>query len=266
MRASWNGYLRLGDVIFPVRLYTGTKSVTPHLVRLHAEDLSPVTQTIVCQKDGEELHADDIIRAIEVDGKYIEITEKDLSISGATDKNITVRQFSEHSAIDSIYYDKPYYIVPGKGGELAYTIMRQALIKSNKVAIVTYMFYEKEHLGIVKEYEGVLLLQQLRFADEIVSRRDIETLSLPQPLPAHVDIASKLMDRHTSSFFIDDYRNDQLDSLKEIIDRKAKGLPPKRQPQIAPKTTPEDEVVEKLRALLVGNSAELRDTDSTRKI
>lgn len=259
MRASWSGYLRMGDVVFPVRLYSGIKSVAPHFVRLHAKDLSPLNQVLVCQKDGKALQADDIIRAVEVDGKYLEITEKDLITSGTDDKSITVRQFSEHSAIESVYYDKPYYIVPGKGGELAYTVMRQAFMKSNKVAIVTYMFYEKEHLGIVKAYDGILLLQQLRFAEEIVSRRNIETPSLPQPSPAHVDVASRLMDRYSSSFFVDDYRNEQLDSLNEIIARKAKGLPLKRQPQIAPKTTPEDEVIEKLRALLTGSPVELRD-------
>lgn len=260
MRASWNGYLRLGDVVLPVRLYSGVKSAAPHFMRLHAVDRSPVTQVMMCQSDGRRLHPNDMIRAVEVDGRYIEITEKDLKLSGATDRNITVRQFSDHGAIDSIYYDKPYYIVPGRGGELAYTILRQAFMKSGKVAIATYVFYEKEHLGIIKAYDGILLLQQLRFANEIVPRRDIETPSLPQPAPSNVDVATRLMDRHNSPFFIDDYRNEQLASLKEVIDRKAKGLPPKRQPEIAPSATPEDQVVSKLEALLVGTSDELRDT------
>jgi DNA end-binding protein Ku len=259
MRASWSGYVRVGDVLFPAKLFSGVKSVTPKYVRLHAKDHSPINQIITCQKDGEELRSGDIIRAVEIEGRYIEISETDIAVSGAASKNITVRQFSESSEIDPVYYDKPYYIVPGKGGELAYTIMRQAFIKSNKVAIVTYVFYEKEHLGIIRTVDGMLLLQQLRFAEELVQRRDIETPSLSQPLPADVDIAAKLMNRYSSSFFIDDYQNEQLSELNEIIERKAKGLPPKRQPQIASETTPEDEVVKKLEALLVGSPVELRD-------
>jgi DNA end-binding protein Ku len=259
MRASWNGYLRVGNLTLPVRLYSATKSVTPHFVRLHAKDYSPVTQVLKCQKDGAELHADDIIRAVQFEGKYIEISEKDIQKSGLGDKNITVRQFSESEAINPIYYDKPYYIVPGKGGELAYTILRQAFIKSRKVAVVTYMLYEKEHLAILRPLEGILLLQQLRFAEEIVPRRDIATPSLPQPAPGHVDTATKLMERYDSSFYIEDYRNEQLDRLNELIDRKAKSLPPKRQQQIAPKTTPEKDVMPTLRALLVEKPVELRE-------
>jgi DNA end-binding protein Ku len=258
MRASWRGYVRIGDVMFPVKLYSGVRSVTPQYIRLHAKDHSPITQIITCQKDGEQLESSDVIRAVEVNGKYIEISETDIEVSGAANKNIAVRQFSEPSEIDPVYYDKPYYIVPGKGGELAYTIMRQAFIRSNKVAIVTYMFYEKEHLGIIRTIDGILLLQQLRFAEELVQRRDIDTPSLPQPLPADVDIAAKLMNRYSSSFFIDDYQNEQLSSLNEIIERKAKGLPPKRRSNIASETTPEDEVVKKFEALLEGNPAELR--------
>jgi len=258
MRASWSGYVRVGDVMFPVKLFSGVRSVTPQYVRLHAKDHSPIAQIITCQKDGEQLESSDIIRAVEVNGKYIEISESDIEVSGAATKNITVRQFSEPSEIDPVYYDKPYYIIPGKGGELAYTIMRQAFIRSNKVAVVTYMFYEKEHLGIIRASDGMLLLQQLRFAEELVQRRDIDTPSLPQPLPADVGIAAKLMNRYSSSFFIDDYQNEQLSGLNEIIERKAKGLPPKRQPNVASETTPEDEVVKKFEALLEGNPAELR--------
>lgn len=260
MRASWSGYIRIANMMFPVRLFSGIKSTAPQYVRLHAADYSPITQVIRCQKDGEELQADDIIRAVEIDGKYVEVSEVDAELSGAADKNITVRQFSEPSAIDPVYYDKPYYIVPGRGGELAYTIMRQAFIKSGRVAVVTYMFYEKERLGIIRTVDGILLLQQLRFAEEIVPRRDIETPSLPQPSPADVEVTAKLMDRYSSSFFIDDYQNDQLNRLNEVIARKAKGLPPKRQPQVASHTTPEDEVVEKLKALLTNRQVELRDS------
>lgn len=259
MRASWNGYLRVGNLILPVRLYSAVQTIAPHFVRLHGKDHSPVTHVIKCQKDGEELRTDDIVRAVEVGGKYIEIDEKDLQKNGLGDKNITVRQFSESEAINPIYYDKPYYIVPGKGGELAYTILRQAFKKSHKIAVVTYMLYEKEHLGIIRTNEGTLLLQQLRFAEEIVPRGDIKTPSLPQPAPAHVDTATTLMERYDSAFYIEDYRNEQLDMLNELIDRKARSLPPKRQQQIAPKTTPEEDVMKMLRTLLADKPVELRE-------
>lgn len=148
--------------------------------------------------------------------------------------------------------------MPGKGGEIAYTLLRQAFIQTGKVAITTFTLYEKEHIGIVSVSDGVLLLQQLRFADEIVPRSEIKTPSLSQPSPDQVDVAVRLMERYSAPFYIEDYRNEQLDELNEMIDRRAKGLSVKRKPQIAPHTTPEEELVSTLRALLRHTSNELR--------
>jgi DNA end-binding protein Ku len=258
MKASWNGYFSVGELTLPMRLYSGTRVVAPHFFQLHAKDHAPVARAATCKKDGETLLPKDIIKAVEYDGRYIEIKDTDIQASAGDDKSIIVRQFSDTGAVDPIYYEKPYYMVPGKGGEIAYTLLRQAFMRTNKVAIATFTLYEKEHIGIVSATDGVLMLQQLRFADEIVPRSDIKTPTLPQPLPEQVDAAVRLMERYSAPFYIDDYRNEQLDELNEIIESKAKGLPLKRKPQIAPHATPENELMPKLRSLLTHPSRELR--------
>lgn len=258
MKASWNGYFRVGELTVPMRLYSGTQSATPRFVQLHAKDHSPVTRVTKCKKDGEELSPGDIIKAVEHNGTYLEIKDTDIQIESATDKVIIVRQFSDQGVVDPVYYEKPYYMVPGKGGEVAYTLLRQAFIRTNKVAITTFTLYEKEHIGIVSVNDGILMLQQLRFADEIVPRAAIKTPSLPQPSPEQVEAAVRLMERYSTPFYVEDYRNEQLDELHEVIDRRAKGLPLKHKPQIAPRTTPEEELMPKLRALLSHASHELR--------
>jgi DNA end-binding protein Ku len=258
MKASWSGYFRVGELTVPMLLYSGTQSTSPRFVQLHDKDKSPITRVSKCKKDGEELQADDIIRAIERNGKYVELKESDVRTDSSQDKSIIVRQFSDDGVVDSVYYEKPFYMVPGKGGETAYTLLRQAFVQTKKVAITTFTFYEKEHIGIVSAMDGVLMLQQLRFADEIIPRSDINTPPLPQPSPDQVDAAVKLMERYSAPFYIEDYRNEQLDELNEIIERRAKGLPLKRKPQISPHATPEDELVPKLRALLTHASNELR--------
>jgi DNA end-binding protein Ku len=257
MKASWNGYFRVGELTVPMRLYSGTQSVTPRFVLLHAKDHSPVTRVTKCKKDGEELNPGDIIKAVEQNGKYLEVNDTDIQIGSTADKVIIVRQFSDSGVVNPVYYEKPYYMVPGKGGEVAYTLLRQAFIKTNKVAITTFSLYEKEHIGIVSVSDGVLILQQLRFADEIVPRSEIKTPSLPQPSPEQVDVAIRLMERYSTPFYIEDYRNEQLDELNEIIDRRGQGLPLRHKPQIAPHTTPEEELMPKLRALLTHTSNEL---------
>lgn len=258
MKASWIGYFRVGELTVPMRLYTGTQSIAPHFIQVHAKDHSPIMRVSKCKKDGQELHSGDIARAVEQDGKLIEIRDADMQVSGDADKSIIVRQFSDSGVVDPVYYEKPYYMVPGKGGEPAYTLLRQAFTQTKKVAIATFTMYEKEHIAIVSAVEGILMLQQLRFADEIVPRSAIKTPPLPQPSPDQVDAAVRLMERYSSPFYIEDYRNERLDELMEVIDRRAKGLPLKRKPQIAPQTTPENELVPKLRALLAHSSNELR--------
>jgi DNA end-binding protein Ku len=258
MKASWSGYFRVGELTVPMLLYSGTRSVSPRFVQLHANDHSPVARVYVCKKDGRELQPDEIVRAVERNGKYIEMRDVDISVAGSDDKSIIVRQFSDDHIIDPMYYEKPYYMVPGRGGEAAYTLLRQAFVRTKKIAIITFTFYEKEHIGIVSVKDGLLMLQQLRFADEIMPRTDIKTPPLPQPSPDQVDAAMQLMERYSAPFYVEDYRNDQLDQLNEIIERRANGLPLKRKPRIAPHATPAEELMPKLRALLTHNSKDLR--------
>ncbi|HJQ08166.1 MAG TPA: Ku protein [Candidatus Saccharimonadales bacterium] len=231
-------------------MYTAVRSIAPNFIQLHAKDRSPVVRPYKCQKEDKEIPFKDIVRVVEHKGVYVEVTASDIKGALATAKNITVKQFSDPQAIDPMYYDKPYYMVPGKGGELAYTLLRDAFVKAKKIAITIFTFYEKEHIGIIMTYGGVLMLQQLRFGAELVPRADIKTPTLPQPAPNQVDVAVKLMRRYSTPFYIEDYRNEQADYIHELIERKAKGLPPKRPQRVAPHTTPEDELMPTLNALL----------------
>ena len=240
----------MGTLAVPMRLYNAVRSIGPNFVQLHKHDHSPLSRAYICKKEGKEIEYKDIVRAAEYEGGFVEITESEMKSALERSKNLTVKQFSDPQTVDPMHYEKPYYLVPGKGGELAYTLLREAFVRAKKVAIVTFTFYEKEHIGIVAPHDGVLMLQQLRFAAELVPRTDIKTPSLPQPTPDQVDIAVKLMKRYSSAFYIDDYRNEQTDYLNELIARKAKGLPTKKQQRIAPRTTPEDKLVPTLSALL----------------
>lgn len=259
MKASWNGYFRLGDLTVPMRLFSATRSSAPSFVHLHAADKTPITRVATCPKDGKILKSDEIIRAVKHEDSYIEVSDADVQASGVAERNVVVRQFSNPDTISPMYYEKPYYMVPGKGGEAAYTLLRQAFDQTKKIAITTFMLYGKEHIGIVAPFGGVLLLQQLRFADEIVPLTDLPTPPLPQPAPSQVDTAAKLMERYTMPFYPTDYRNEQLDHLRDILTRKAKGLPPKKAPQAAQHATPADKVMPALQHLIRQDPAALHN-------
>lgn len=250
MKASWSGYLSLGDLKVPVQLYSALRPSVQSFVQLHALDHSPTGRLTICLKEGKEIPASEITRAVKRGDTYVELPDSEVELHGGTEKMITVKQFSDTSQIKPKYYDKPYYIVPGAGGELAYALLRQAFVKAKKVAVATYVYYQKEHLGLVTVEDGVLMLQQLRFASELIPQTEIKTASLPQPLPAQVDVAVALMERYSTPFYIGDYRNEHEDRIQELVDRKAKGLPPKRRKTIAPKATKEEAVVPVLEELL----------------
>lgn len=224
MRSSWNGNLKLGTLVVPVKLYSAVRSVGPRFVQLHAVDHTPITRQLICQKDGEEVQPKDIVRAAEYDGQMVELSDDDLQVDGTGDKSLSIRQFSEPCDIDPVYYDKPYYVIPAEGGEFGYTLLRQAFVKAKKIAIATYMLYEKQHIGIITATEGLLRLQQLRYTDEVVAPKDLPTRSLTLPAPGQVDAAVELMQRYSTEFYLSDYRNEQVDVLKKLIERRAKGL------------------------------------------
>ena len=258
-RASWKGYFRIGNVVMPVRLYAATRSIIPHFIQLHRKDHSPVQRVTVCMKDGEKLKDGDIVRAAEYDGKYVELSEDELERQAGFERDIVVRQITEASEINPIYYDSPYYLVPDKGGELVYSILRRAFEKVNKIAIVTLLFYGRERIGAVSSFDGTLRFQLLRFHDEILPRSDAPSPALPQPSPAQISVASQLLERYNLAFHPSDYRNQQIDILNELVERKAKGLPPKKHEYIAESTTPENEVIRKMKEMLKGDPQSLQD-------
>ncbi|MDB5176968.1 MAG: hypothetical protein JWN75_636 [Candidatus Saccharibacteria bacterium] len=249
-RASWNGHFCLGSVVIPVKLYTATMPTGPEFVQVHKEDMAPVKRQLICSQDGKELTSDDIVRAVEHNNHYIAISNID-EVKSHVDRDIIVRQFTDVSHIHSLYYDKPYYLVPDDKGEMAYTTLRNALKSANKIAVVTYSLYGRAHVGIIGPTDGVMILQQLKYASELVDTRDIKMSSLPQPSPDLVDLAVRLIDKYSTDFYLDDYRNEQLDSLRQLIDRTVKGLPaPKSKPAIEEDITPEAELTSKLAGLL----------------
>lgn len=258
MRASWKGYFRIGDLTMPVRLYSATRSISPNFVQLDTKDHLPVKRVTVSAKDGKKLNEDDIVRAIEHEGRFIELSEQEIARHAGFERDIVVQQITDPQTIDPIYYDSPYYLVPDRGGELIYSIQRRAFEKTGLAAIITMLFYGRERLGVVTPVDGLLRLQTLRFDEEIISIGEIDKPALPRPSPTQVSVASELLERHNLPFHASDYHNQQLNLLSEMVDRKSKGLPLKRHQIIASDTTPEKEVVEKMRRMLDGGTRELK--------
>lgn len=251
-RAAWQGYITLGRLGIPVRLYTATQSIRPQFVQLHESDGSPVERELRCRVEQRKIDASEVIRAIEYEpGKYITLTDNELTTtSDVATKTIAVQQFCEVEAIPSIYIAKPFYIVPSKGGERAYALLREVLARQHKAALAQFVIYAQQHIAMLAVHGDLLLLQQLHFAAEIIPRSSIKVPPLPRPTPAELEALSTVVERFSGSLYLEDYHDTYSEQVQELVDRKARGLPSARSERIAPHATRDTEIIAALQDTL----------------
>jgi DNA end-binding protein Ku len=194
-------------------------------------------------------------------GRYVTLTADELARAGAEDsKTIDIKQFSNQQDISPSFYEKPYFIVPDKGGERAYSLMREALQGSRKLAISQFRAYGREHIGAISGYGDLLILYQLRFASELVPRSQIKTPSIPKASPREIEALKEVIERFSGPFYINDFRDEQTDKINRLVERKIKGLPVPKDRTPAPQTTAEEDFLPVLRSTLAGAGVSISAT------
>jgi len=196
---------------------------------LHEKDMSPVGYAKVCKTEGVEIPPDEIVRAYEYEkGQYVVVTEEDFGRANARKtKTIEILDFACADEIDSVYFEKPYYLAPDKGADKPYALLLETLRRSNKVGIAKFVLRDRESLGIIKPSGNVLVLNQARFGSEV---RDASTLKLPEvevgSLERELEMAESLVDRMTVPFNPTAYRDTYTEELRRTIESKTNGLTP----------------------------------------
>lgn len=251
-RAIWQGYITLGQLGIPVRLYAATQSIRPRFVQLHEKDGSPVERVLRCRDERKEISISETIRAVPVESaKYITLTEREIEqTSSGTMKTINIKQFANKSDVDPIYIEKPFYVSPSRGGERAYALIREVFARSRNIAIAYLTLYNQEHIAALMVEGDLLLLYQLRYAAEIVPRTSIKTPPLPKPVPAEVEALQEVIERYSGPFYIQDFHDTNTERIQELIGRKIRGLPLSRRERTAPHATPETDIQETLMSTL----------------
>src|SRR5688572_7443811 len=135
MRTLWSGVLSFGLINIPIKLYSATAGTKISFNFLHKTDMSPIRYAKVCRKDGKELSQADLVKGYEYqEGDFVVLTDEDFKKANVhKSEAIDVLDFVKESEIDTIYFEKPYYLAPDKGAAKAYTILRESLKKSKKV-------------------------------------------------------------------------------------------------------------------------------------
>ncbi len=225
MRAIWSGAIGFGLVNIPVKMFSATQDSNIDLDMLDKHDNSHIKYQRVNESTGEEVAWGDIVKGYKVGNKYVVLTEEDFEAAAAKKAQvIEIDEFVDEGAIDSTFYEAPFYLAPDKGGDKPYALLREALSETEKVAIGTYVMRGKEHLCMLKAEEDVIVLNRLRFAEEI---RDTVELDLPGTSaikPNELKVAKALIEQLTNKkFSIKKYKDTYHSALMKLIKAKAKG-------------------------------------------
>ncbi|PBQ32884.1 Ku protein [Sphingobacteriaceae bacterium] len=253
MRSIWTGAIGFGLVNIPVKVYSATESSTLDLDMLDKKDHSNIRFMRVNEKTGKEVTWANIVKGYKLpNDEYVVLTEKDFeSASAKKTKTIEITDFVKESEIESMYYETPYYLEPDKSGARAYALLREALLKSGKVGIASFVMRSKEGLAILRANQKVIVLNRIRFHEEI---RDTSDLTLPAKTEVKANelkMALSLIDQLTEKFDISKYKDTYSADLMKVIKAKSKGKPVKASKLKVVHSTSKD-LVSQLKASLGG--------------
>ena len=223
MRAIWTGAIGFGLVSIPVKLYSAVQASELELEMLDKNDLANIKFHRVNAITGMQVASEDIVKGYKIDDRYVVLDDEDFeNVSPEKTKVIEIAEFVDESEIDSIYYETPYYLQPEKAGVKPYALLRDALKKTGKAGIGTYVLRNRESLVLLKAVDDLLVLNKIRFREEIRDMDDIEVPNVRIKL-AEMNMAVQLIDQLTTNFDIARYKDTYNDKLMKLIMAKAKG-------------------------------------------
>ncbi len=225
MKAIWNGAIGFGLVNIPVKIYSATETTKLDLDMLDKSDFSNIRFKRVNENTGKEVKWENIVKGFLMDDKYIVLDEEDYAAaSPEKTKILSIDQFVKESEVDSVYFETPYYLEPQKNGENAYRLLLKALEETQMAGIGTFVLRETETIGMIRPYkDNILVLNRLRFDQEIRDYTDLKLPAQKAPKPAELKMAVSLIKQLSQEFDPALYKDTYSDELMKIIKQKAKG-------------------------------------------
>jgi DNA end-binding protein Ku len=267
-RAIWKGSISFGLVNIPIALYPATRREELKFRLLRERDLSPVNYKRVAEKDGREVPWDQIVKGYEYEkGKYVVLKDEDFQrVDLEATQTVDIQDFVDQEEIDPMFFYKPYYLEPQKGGDKAYALLRDALKDTNKVGIAKVVIRTRQYLAGVKPEDGALVLELMHFADELA---DSDKLHVPKKAEVgkrEMNMAKSLIDSMSSKWNPEKYKDDYRQALMEVIEEKveAGGKEIEEKPRKAPKPTKVIDLVSVLQKSLEETGAKRKTTARSR--
>ncbi|HEY5367894.1 MAG TPA: Ku protein [Hanamia sp.] len=224
MRPIWTGAIGFGLVNIPVKMYSATETSNLDLDMLDKKDHAHIKYMRVNENTGKEVDWENIVKGYKYNDDYVVLDDKDFEVASAKKtKTIEISDFVKEEEISSLYYETPYYLEPDKSGTRPYKLLLDALKKTKKVGVSTFVMRNKEALAILRPDKNVIVLNKIKFEQEI---RNPEELALPKNTevkPAELKMAITLIDQLTGKFDISKYKDTYNGELLKLIKAKASG-------------------------------------------
>lgn len=250
MRSIWTGSISFGLINIPIKMFSAVQESSLDMDMLDANDHSNIKFKRVNEKTGKEVTFASIVKGYKIDDKYVILEDEDFEAADAVKtKTIDIQSFAFEKEIESIYYEQPYFLEPDKGAANAYGLLRDALAASGKVGVTSFVLRNKESLAILKPYKNVILLNRIRFEQEIRSTDELKVPALSKKKTKEMDMAEKLIDQLTEKFDISNFKDEYTDKLLKIIKNKAKGKKAKA-PKLKVVHKQSDDLLDMLKASL----------------
>lgn len=225
MRAIWTGAIGFGLVNIPVKIFSAVEDSNLDLDMLDKHDHANIKFQRVNAETGKEVAYDDIVRGYKIDDNYVILDEKDFEAANVQkNKSIEILEFVKEEEVDSIYFESPYYLQPDKSGARAYALLREALKESGKIGVSSFVMRNKEALAIIKPLDDVLVLNKIRFEEEIRSTSELDLPAVGKvKKEGEMKMALLLIDQLTKHFDISEYKVTYREELLKVIEAKSKG-------------------------------------------
>ena len=225
-RSIWKGAISFGLVTIPVKLYSATEEKDISFRQVHAEDGGRIRYKRVCEKDDKEIPYPEIAKGYEMpDGRMVVLEKEDFdSLPLSTTKAVEVVQFVDEDQVDPTYFEKTYFLQAEGPGTKPYVLLRDALAKTGRSAVVKVALRSREALALIRPKDGVLVLHTMLWPDEL---RDGAFAAPPENVTvsdAEVTMAQSFIDALAGEFRPEDFTDSYREALEALVESKASGV------------------------------------------
>jgi len=251
-RALWTGSLSFGLVNIPVEIHTAVKDKGPHFRMLRKKDKARIHFQRVAETDGEVVEWEDVVKGYEyARGQFIVLTPQDFEKAALKkDRVIDIQDFVEGTAVDDRYFDKPYYLLPGKGGAKAYALLREAIRESGRIGVAKFVLRTKQRLAAIEAIGDALVLSTMRFRDELARLDEYEFPPAKEVPKKQLQLAQRLIEEFAAEWEPEKYTDDYRQNIMKVVEAKRERTTPDLEPEMDPQSAKVVDLMERLRKSL----------------